>query len=234
MRTMQPGWILFQKFFKILFTVPIPVIVSVYNKGRSPETGKASYIITNEAIDMKIESVEKTAKVIAALLKEKFPDVHFDVEAEYPNGEDQVVVRYTDGPSPVLVHYYIDKFQTMHPLNGNLVFLTLDPSILGCSGTSLVYCDWRLSPAVESMVRKAYEAEFHEPYQYNGHGFFDITSYYRSCPQLWPVKYQRLYEEQKKVPKEEPPVLKEKDDKIVSYEDFKTAALHYDVNHHVW
>ena len=47
---------------------------------------------------MKIESVEKTAKVIAALLKEKFPDVHFDVEAEYPNGEDQVVVRYTDGP----------------------------------------------------------------------------------------------------------------------------------------
>ena len=60
MRTMQPGWILFQKFFKILFTVPIPVIVSAYNKGRSPETGKASYIITNEAIDMKIESVEKT------------------------------------------------------------------------------------------------------------------------------------------------------------------------------
>ena len=59
---MQPGWILFQKFFKILFTVPIPVIVSAYNKGRSPETGKASYIITNEAIDMKIESVEKTGE----------------------------------------------------------------------------------------------------------------------------------------------------------------------------
>lgn len=38
---------------------------------------------------MKIESVEKTAKVIAALLKEKFPDVHFDVEAEYPNGTDR-------------------------------------------------------------------------------------------------------------------------------------------------
>ena len=37
---------------------------------------------------MKIESVEKTAKVIAALLKEKFPDVHFHVEAEYPNGTD--------------------------------------------------------------------------------------------------------------------------------------------------
>ena len=51
---------------------------------------------------MKIESVEKTAKVIAALLKEKFPDVHFHVEAEYPNGTDQVVVQYTDGPSPVL------------------------------------------------------------------------------------------------------------------------------------
>ena len=45
---------------------------------------------------------------------------------------------------------------------------------------------------------------------------------------------RRFNEEQKKVPKEEPPVLKEKDDKIVSYEDFKTAALHYDVNHHVW
>lgn len=49
---------------------------------------------------MKIESVEKTAKVITALLKEKFPDVHFDVEAEYPNGTDRVVVRYTDGPAP--------------------------------------------------------------------------------------------------------------------------------------
>ncbi len=90
---------------------------------------------------MKIESVEKTAKVIAALLKEKFPDVQFHVKAEYPNGEDQVVVHYDDGPAPVLVEYYISKFQTMHPLNGRLAFLTLDSSILGCSGSSMVICD---------------------------------------------------------------------------------------------
>lgn len=231
---MQPGWILFQKFFKILFTVPIPVIVSAYNKGRSPETGKASYIITNEAIDMKIESVEKTAKVIAALLKEKFPDVHFDVEAEYPNGTDRVVVRYTDGPAPALVDYYIDKFQTMHPLNGNLVFLTLDPSILGCSGTTLVFCSWHMSPAIQHLAKMAYEDEFHQLFHTCDNGFLTLSSYYERRPQLWPVKYQRLYEEQKKVPKEEPPVLKEKDDKVVYYEDFKNAALDYDVKHHIW
>ena len=28
------------------------------------------------------------------------------------------------------------------------------------------------------------------------------------------------------------PVLKKKDDKVIYYEDFKTAALHYDVDHH--
>ena len=181
---------------------------------------------------MKIESVEKTAEVIAALLKEKFPDVQFHVKAEYPNGEDQVVVHYDDGPAPVLVEYYISKFQTMHPLNGRLAFLTLDSSILGCSGSSMVICDWGMSPEVERVTAKAYEEEFHEPFHLCANGFFNLCSYYERRPQLWPAKYQRLYEEQKKVPKEEPPVLKEKDDKVVSYEDFKTAALHYDVDHH--
>lgn len=36
------------------------------------------------------------------------------------------------------------------------------------------------------------------------------------------------------MPKEEPPVLKEKDDKVVYYEDFKNAALDNDVKHHIW
>ncbi|WP_299413720.1 hypothetical protein [uncultured Dialister sp.] len=178
---------------------------------------------------MKIESVEKTAKVISALLTEKFPDVHFDVVAEYPNHTDRITIRYTDGPSPVLVHYYVDKFQTMRPVDGNLVFLTLDSSVLSCSGATLVSCDWYLSPSVKSMVSRAYEEEFHEPYHLGGNGFFDISSYYRRRPQLWPAKYQRLYEEQKKVPKEEPPVMRRKDENVVSFEDFKNAALDYAV-----
>ena len=183
---------------------------------------------------MKIESVEKTAKVIAALLKEKFPDVHFYVEAEYPNGEDQVVVRYTDGPVPQLVHYYVDKYKNLFIINGDLLYLPLDPSILGCSGTGLVFCDWSLSLSVQSIALKAYEYEFNKSYASEGNEFISISSYYEGRPQLWPAKYQRLYEEQKKVPKEEPPVLKEKHDKVVYYEDFKNAAMDYAIKHHNW
>lgn len=178
---------------------------------------------------MKIESVEETAKVISSLLAEKFPDVHFDVVAEYPHGEDQIVVRYNDGPAPVLVEYYIDKFQTMHPVNGRLVFLTLDSSVLGCSGASMVICDWGMSPSVERIAAKAYESEFHEPFRLCSNGFFNLCSYYERRPQLWPAKYQLLWKEQKKVPKEAPPVMKEKDNKVVSFEDFKNAALDYAV-----
>lgn len=178
---------------------------------------------------MKIESVEKTAKVISALLAEKFPDVHFDVVAEYPNGEDQINIRYQDGPAPSLVHYYVDKFKTMHILNGRLAYLTLDSSALGCSGSGLIYCSWSISPSVARMASKAYTCEFHKPYHLGDNGFLDISSYYRRRPQLWPAKYQRLYEEQKKVPKEELPVMKQKDEKVVSFEDFKNAALDYSV-----
>lgn len=178
---------------------------------------------------MKIESVEKTAKVISALLAEKFPDVHFDVMARYPNGTDQIVICYHDGPAPVLVDYYIDKFQTMRPMNGNLVFLTLDPSILGCSGSSLIFCSWRISPAIQQLALAAYEDEFHKPFHTCDNGFLTLSSYYEHRPQLWPAKYQRLYEEQKEVPKEEPPVMKQKDKKVVSFEDFKNAALDYAV-----
>lgn len=178
---------------------------------------------------MKIESVEKTAKVISALLAEKFPDVHFDVTVEYPHGEDQIAIKYKDGPVPSLVHYYVDKFKTLSIVDGDLVYLTLDPSILGCSGSGLVFCDWSLSPSVKFMALEAYEHEFHEPYSSEGNEFISISSYYESRPQLWPAKYQRLYEEQKKVPKEEPPVMKQKDEKVVSFEDFKNAALDYAV-----
>ena len=93
----------------------------------------------------------------------------------------------------------------------------------------MVICDWGMSPSVERIAAKAYESEFHEPFRLCSNGFFNLCSYYERRPQLWPAKYQLLWKEQKKVPKEAPPVMKEKDNKVVSFEDFKNAALDYAV-----